>query len=357
MPTVRRFRDLGYTVGRLPTGPLNAITDVAGVRVGHSTLIEGEAIRTGVTVIVPHAGNSFMEKVAAGVYTINGFGKATGFEQIRELGAIETPIALTNTLNVPRVADALITYSMQQNPDIGGRVGTVNPIVGECNDGFLNDIRGRHVTEAHVLSAITDASSGPVTEGCVGGGTGTTCLGFKGGIGTASRLIGEYTLGVLVQSNFGRREDLMVLGVPVGQALLETDLPITPPGSIMMVVATDAPLVPFQLTQVAKRAAFGLGRVGSYGSYGSGDFVIAFSTANRLPHTSDPAGQVVARLHDNALLDTFYRAIAEAIEEAVLNSMIAATTIVGRNGNTMPALPHDKLMTIMTRYGRPLPNH
>lgn len=352
MQLVKRFRNLGYTVGQLPTGPLNAIADVPSVKVGHTTLIEGDTIRTGVTVILPHDGNTFEEKVVAGVYTINGFGKATGFEQIRELGAIETPIALTNTLNVPRVADALMSYMLERNPLIGGRAGTVNPIVGECNDGFLNDIRGRHVTEAHVLQALATASNGTVAEGCVGGGTGTSCLGFKAGIGTASRKVNNYTLGVLVQSNFGRREDLTVLGVPVGRELLETDLPITPPGSIMVVLATDAPLVPFQLSNIAKRAAFGLGRVGSYASYGSGDFVIAFSTTNRLPHMGDSADMTFARLNDSPLLDTLYRASAEATEEAVLNSLIAATTMTGRNGNTMPALPHDKLLAILARYGR-----
>ena len=353
---MKRLRDLGFTAGRLPVGPHNAITDVPGVKVGHTTLIGGDDIRTGVTVIQPHSGNVFMEKSVAAVYTLNGFGKATGFEQIRELGTLESPIALTNTLNVPRVSDALMTYLLDQNPDIGLKAwGTINVVVGECNDGYLSDIRGRHVTEAHVLAAIENASDGPVTEGNVGAGTGTTCLGFKGGIGTASRVVadGRFTLAALVQSNTGLRADLTVLGVPVGREMLESDLPGLPAGSIMMVLATDAPLSAHQLEKVARRCGLGLGRTGCYSSYGSGDFVIAFSTANRVPHFADhEASQTFPRITDRQVLDQFYLATVEAIEEAVLNSMIAAETMTGRAGHTMPALPHDKLLAIMRQYGR-----
>lgn len=357
-----RFRDLGYQVGRLPIGQYNAITDVAGVKVGHTTLIQGEGklvegqgpIRTGVTVVLPHGGNIYQEKVPASVFTINGYGKATGFEQIREMGSLETPIALTNTLNVPRVADALMSYMMRDNPTIGWHTGTVNPVVGECNDGFFSDIRGRHVREEHVFAALESATSGPVSEGNVGGGTGTRCMGFKGGIGTASRLVaeGQFTVGALVQTNFGRRDDLMVIGVPVGQELLVSDLPIGPMGSLMMVLATDAPVSNLQLEKMAIRAAFGIGRVGGYATVGSGDFVIAFTTASRLPHAGDAEFVFVTRLHNNQIMNQLYLAVVESIEEAILNSMIAAETMVGVDGNTMPALPHDKLVAILRKYGR-----
>lgn len=359
-----RLRDLSVISGRLPVGALNAITDVPGVKVGHVTLIEGEGalvegqgpVRTGVTVILPHVGNIFRDKVAAGVATFNGFGKATGFEQIRELGTIETPVALTNTLNVPRVADALMSYMMTQNPEIGRRSGgTVNPVVGECNDGFLNDIRGRHVQETHVLQALATATDGPVPEGNVGAGVGTACCGFKAGIGTASRIVadGRFTLGALVQTNFGRRKDLLVLGVPVGMEMAEEHLPVLPPGSIMMVLATDAPLSSRQLNQVAMRACYGLGRLGAYGHWGSGDFAIAFSTTNRFPHGGDGDElQSVPRLHDSNLMDQLYLAAVEAIEEAVLNSLVAAEAMVGRDGHTLFALPHDRLIELLEQYGR-----
>lgn len=354
-----RLRDLGLVAGRLPTGKLNAITDVEGVLVGHTTVIKGDAkkdetvIRTGVSAILPHGGNLFEDKVAAGVHTFNGFGKAFGFEQVRELGTIESPIALTNTLNIPRVADAIITYMLARNTDIGLRAGTVNVVVGECNDGFLNDIRGRHVHEHHVLDAIASATSGIVAEGNVGAGTGTSCLGFKGGIGTASRVVadGKYTLGTLIQSNFGRREDLRFLDASIGRDLMESDLPTVDPGSIMMVMATDAPLSPLQLTNVAERASLGLGRVGSTGDLGSGDFVIAFSTTNRFPHGADPDDVTFPRLHNHSILNELFLAAVETIEEAVLNSMLAAETMVGRNGNTMPALPLDKLEGLLAKFG------
>jgi D-aminopeptidase len=357
-----RLRDLGLSIGRLPTGSLNAITDVEGVLVGHTTLIQGDGdlkegsgpVRTGITAILPHGGNLFQDKVAAGVHTFNGFGKAFGFEQVRELGMIESPITLTNTLNIPRVADAVISYMLGRNPDIGLRAGTVNVVVGECNDGFLNDIRGRHVHEHHVLDAIATATSGSVEEGNVGAGTGTSCMGFKGGIGTASRVVGDgrFTLGTLVQSNFGRRQDFRFLGAPIGQDLMETDLPVLGGGSIMMVMATDAPLSSQQLTMVAKRAVLGLGRVGSTGDLGSGDFVIAFSTTNRFPHEADPEDYGFPRLHDNRILNELFVAAVETIEESVLNSILAAETMVGRDGNAMPALPLDKLEILLAKYGR-----
>lgn len=360
-----RLRDLGVTPGILPPGRYNAITDVAGVLVGQVTLIAGEGplrpglgpIRTGVTAILPHRGNLFQEKVVAAVRTFNGFGKAIGFEQVRELGTIETPILLTNTLNIPRVADAVIDYMLAGNPDIGLTADTVNPVVGECNDGFLNDIRGRHVRAEHVLAALQHASNGPVVEGAVGAGTGTACFGFKGGIGTASRLTpAGYTLGALVQSNFGLRQHLQVLGVPVGQHFRDRLLPLTtpPPGSVMIVLATDAPLTVRQLGRLASRAAPGLARTGAISASGSGDFVIAFSTANRRPHRPAQDAytlQVIAE-EGQAVIDDLFLAVVESVEEAVLNSLTAATTITGRDGHTLYALPPDELADLLRRYGR-----
>ncbi len=350
-----RVRDFGITPGRLPTGALNAITDVAGVRVGHVTLIEGEGklqegvgpIRTGVTAIVPHGGNTFREKVSAGVCTINGFGKATGFEQIRERGVIETPIMLTNTLNVARVADGLVAYMLRENGDIGLTTGTVNPIVGECNDGFLNDLRGRHVHQEHVWQAIDTAKAGAVAEGNIGAGTGTACFQFKGGIGTASRvaLDGRFTVGALVQTNYGNRAEMTMYGVPIGQQLLEAYLPEPGPGSIIMVLATDAPLDSRQLTRLAMRAAFALGRTGTVSHDASGDFCIAFSTANHWLHYPTDHVDTVTRFTEggNAITELFLAAI-EAIEESIWNAVVAAQTMTGRDGNTLFALPHEEIV-------------
>lgn len=361
-----RLRDLGAVPGYLPPGANNAITDVPGVRVGHVTLVSGDGqltpgagpVRTGVTAILPHAGNLYRQKVAAAVKTINGFGKATGFEQIRERGVIETPIILTNTLNVGRAADAVIAYMLQDNPDIGVTAGTVCPVVGECNDGFVNDLQGRHVHQEHVWQAITTASSGPVAEGNVGAGTGTQCFQFKGGIGTASRRVGRYTLGALVQSNFGLRRDLLVLGAPIGQHFLDKLLPQPGPGSIMMVLATDAPFDSRQLERLAMRAAFGLARTGSFCQDGSGDFVIAFSTANPWPHYSlgeapaDDAQPATRMAESGPVMDEFFLAVVETIEEAILNSLAAAHTLTGRDGNTLHALPHDQLVELLRHYRR-----
>jgi len=369
-----RLRDLGVKPGFLPTGPLNAITDVPGVKVGHTTLVVGEGalrqgegpIRTGCTAILPHGGNLFREKVAAAVYTINGFGKATGFEQIRERGLIETPIVLTNTLNVGRVSDGLVAYMLSQNPEIGLTTGTVNPIVGECNDALLNDLRGRHVHQEHVWAAIENAAEGVVIEGNVGAGTGTACYQFKGGIGTASRRVGEFTVGALVQSNFGARRELMILGAPIGRHFLQEYLPETGPGSIMMVIATDAPFTALQLRRLAARAAFGLARTGTVCHDGSGDFVIAFSTANPWPHWPANITSLTMRLHEEGavtsdfpaapapftekIIDQFFTASVESIEEAVLNSLIAAETMTGRDGNMLHAIPHDRLMELLAYY-------
>lgn len=358
-----RLRDFGVTPGRLPAGPFNAITDVPGVRVGHTTLIEGEGalvegegpVRTGVTAIVPHGGNTFRDKVAAAVHSINGFGKVMGFEQIRERGSLETPIILTSNLSVARAGDALMSYMLRHNSDIARTTGTVNCVVGECNDASLNDARGRHIQPEHVWSAIDSASDGPVAEGAVGGGTGTTCFQFKGGIGTASRTVmdGRFTVGALVQTNTGKRAELMVLGVPVGQRLLEDYLPQTSPGSIMMVVATDAPFNSRQLERLAKRAAFGLARTGAIAGDQSGDFVIAFSTGTRIPHYPDDIITTTPRIEDDSrTLDECFLAVIESVEEAILNSLVAAETMTGRDNRTVHALPHDRLRDLLREYGR-----
>jgi D-aminopeptidase len=358
-----RLRDLGIIPGRLPTGQYNAITDVPGVMVGHTTLISGEGalvegqgpVRTGVTAILPHTGNIFREKVAAAVHTINGFGKCMGFLQVQERGTIETPIILTSNLSVARAGDALMTYMLRTNPDIAISTGTVNCLVGECNDAWLNDARGRHIRPEHVWQAIESAAGGPVTEGAVGAGTGTTCFQFKGGIGTASRLVvdGRFTVGALAQSNYGRREELMVLGVPVGMELRESHMPQTSPGSIMLVVATDAPFSPLQLERLAKRATFGLAHTGAISSDQSGDFVIAFSTASRSFHYPDAVIDSALRfVDDGSAIDQFFLAVIESVEEAILNSLVAAQTMTGRDHRTVHALPHDRLLAVMRRYGR-----
>jgi len=366
-----RIRDLGLSVGQLPTGAHNGITDVSGVRVGHTTLISGEGrlrpgqgpVRTGVTVILPHGDNLFRQKVRAAVHTINGFGKMCGFEEVRELGVIEAPIALTNTINVGLVADALVQYAMRRSPEIGIRTSTTNVVVGETNDGYLNDLQGRHIRAEHVWAAIEAASSGPVPEGAVGAGTGTSCFGWKGGIGTTSRVLpekaGGYTVGALVQSNFGRPRDLTVCGVPVGHHIQPPGIPkqrAQDAGSIMTVLATDAPLTARQLRRLCVRAAAGLARTGSAYGHGSGDFVIAFSTAHRIPHR--PASLTMTRtvLADEAkAMYWLFPAIVESVEEAILNSLFRAETVVGRDGHTRYGLPVEEVIALVRRYRPPTP--
>jgi D-aminopeptidase len=350
------MREFGIKTGVLPTGKLNAITDVAGVMVGHTTLIEGENIRTGATAILPHSGNIYQSKVPAGIYVANGYGKLTGYTQVEELGNIETPVILTNTLSVPTAADALITYTLSQKGN--SRVGSVNAVVGETNDGYLNDIRGRHVKQEHVLEAIQNAATGPVEEGAVGAGTGTTCYGYKGGIGTASRRLpeelGGYTVGVLVQTNHGGV--LTINGLPVGISLgrysykryLEGD----EDGSCMMVVATDAPLDSRNLKRLAKRALLGIARTGGYYSNGSGDYAIAFSTAEsvRIPNSGRDRTMTIEVLRNRSTSPLFLAA-AEAAEEAILNSLFKAVTIKGFRG-TQEALPLDKVKELMEKGGK-----
>lgn len=351
IPSPKRLADHNFPLGHLPPGPGNAITDVAGVQVGHATLIRGETIRTGVTVVLPHPGNLFQEKVPAAVHTINGFGKACGFEEVRELGQIESPIALTGTLNVWRVADALATDAIRHNPQIARSTGTVNVVVGETNDGYLNDLQTRPVGQAEVDAALSAArSSGdfsPVVEGCVGAGTGTTCYGWKGGIGTASRVTpaewGGWTVGALVQTNFGRAEELIFAGIPVGQWLRPpTQQQPSPPerGSVMVVLATNAPLDSRQLHRLCVRAGPGLARTGSHIGHGSGDFVIAFSTARRIQHWPQALTETVSVLADEGrAMAGIFPAVVEAVEEAVLNSLCAATTTTGRDNHIRYALP------------------
>jgi D-aminopeptidase len=349
-----RARDLGIVVGVLSPGPLDAITDVAGVRVGHATLARGDSVNTGVTAVLPHDGNVFREKVPAAVVVGNGFGKLTGSTQVNELGELESPIVLTCTLCVPRAADAVLTYLL----DLPGNtdVRSANAVVAETNDGFLNDIRARPITAADVLMAIRSAAPGPVAEGSVGAGRGTVAFGWKGGIGTASRRLpprlGSWTVGVLVQTNFGGV--LSINGAPVGRDLgryyLKSDLG---DGSVIIVVATDAPLDHRQLERLARRALAGLARTGSSMTNGSGDYVIAFST-RRPTAGQDEDGR--RRLVDtvavvtNDAMSPLFEAVIEATEEAIYNSLLRAETVRGYRG-TVSALPLDSTVTILKRYG------
>lgn len=353
----QRPRQLGIRIGVLPVGPFNAITDVAGVKVGHTTLIKADSVRTGVTAILPYAGNIFRNKVPAGVFVGNGFGKLAGTTQLVELGTLESPVILTNTLNVAIAMDAVIEHTLRQPGN--EQVFSVNAVVGETNDSYLNDIRGRHVQKADVISAIQTAGDGPVAEGAVGAGTGTMCFQFKGGIGTASRRLpasmGGYTVGVLVQTNFGGV--LQVDGVPVGEELkryyLAEQLNKKEDGSCMIVVATDAPLDSRNLTRLAKRAFMGLAKTGGIAHNGSGDYVIAFSTDStlRVPHVSRERKQTVSLLTNDAVSPLFMAAI-EATEEAIINSLFAALTTKGIGGHVGEALPKDKVMEIMKKYNR-----
>ncbi len=349
--------ELGIKVGILGKGLNNAITDVQGVKVGHVTLRRSSDIRTGVTVVVPHGGNVFLEKVPGAIYIANGFGKLAGYSQVEELGNIETPIVLTNTLSVPVAADAVLDFILSLPGNEGVR--SVNPVVGETNDGFLNDIRGRHVRREHVLWAIRNATSGPVEQGNVGAGTGTVCFGFKGGIGTASRLVpdelGGYTVGVLVQSNFGGV--LRIDGCPVGEELGSYYLKDYvssrgADGSCMIVVATDAPLEFRNLKRLAKRAVLGLARTGGICSNGSGDYVITFSTAKDLRvlyRSKEPICN--RRVLRNDRMSPLFMAVIEATEEAVLNSMFKASGESGRSGHSVQALPIEDVKKIMRKYG------
>jgi D-aminopeptidase len=375
-----RASDLGLKVGILPAGPLDAITDVAGVEVGHTTIIRGDDIRTGVTAIVPHPGNLYREKVPGAVFVGNAFGKLAGSTQVEELGEIETPILLTSTTSVPGVADALISYmlALPGNED----VLSINPVVGETNDGYLSDIRGRHITPEDVFSAVKNAKTGPVEEGAVGAGTGTVAFGWKGGIGTSSRRLppklGGYTVGVLVQTNYGGV--LTIAGAPVGRELgqyyLREEVEPTAGketgekrvrgndrgkdpakdsgnGSVMIVIATDAPVDARNLKRLAARAWLGVARTGSSASNGSGDYAIAFSTAPQVRiHANEKALTRHTEILTNDAMSPLFEAAIEATEEAVYNSMFRATTMTtAAHGHTVEALPIDKTTEILRKYG------
>ena len=353
-----RLRDLGIAPGTLPPGPLNAITDVAGVRVGHTTVIHDDGpARTGVTAIHPHEGSAFSSMVPAAIEVLNGAGEITGRSQIDEYGIMESPILITNTLSVGTAHRACVEWIGRHEPSLGD-TNFVIPVVAETYDGYLNDINGQHVTVEHVVAALDTASGGPVAEGNVGGGTGMQLFEYKGGIGTASRVVtigGEtYTVGVLIQGNFGRRAQLMVDGVPVGRELAA---PLSPEpekdGSVIVVIATDAPLSDRQLGRLCRRGMLGLARTGSTAGNSSGDLLIAFSNhaGNRVHRFSEDALRTTVQLEEPRMDDLFV-ATVEATEEAVLNALVAAETMTGRDGHTVEALPHDALLRVMRRYGR-----
>jgi D-aminopeptidase len=369
-----RIRELGIYESVLPPGKLNAITDVNGVSVGHYTLIKGDGAwqpgrgpyRTGVTIIKPHSGNLYAKRVPAMVHTINGFGKVFGFEQVRELGYLESPIALTGTLNVPRVADALITLALEKNPHIGighegqGRQGyaSVNPLVGETSDGYLSDIHGRPIGLTEVRHAMSQATKGDVDEGAVGAGTGTSCFGWKGGIGTASRVIpeefGGFIVGALIQSNYGQPSEITIDGLPLGRHLQSPDSKgPSSAGSIMIVLATDAPLNGRQLGRLCRRATFGLARTGSTCHGGSGDFVIAFSTAGLIPEIQNGFVHMdKAIMNEQIMINKLGLAVIEAVEEAIYNSLFMAESMIGRDGNRRYKLPVAEVLEIAKKYGR-----
>ena len=354
-----RARDLGIRIGIYEPGKINAITDVAGVQVGQVTIIRGDDVRTGVTAIFPHAGNMFQQRVPGAVYVFNAFGKLVGSTQVNELGEIETPIVLTNTLSVWDAAAAVTDWMLALRGN--EQVRSINPVVGETNDGWLNDIRGRHVKAADVVRALESARGGPVEEGTVGAGTGTVAFGWKGGIGTSSRVLpandGGYTVGVLVQTNFGG--NLTIAGVPVYRELhpprpqsgARQEKRNSADGSCMMVVATDAPIDSRQLQRVAKRAIFGLARSGSSGSNGSGDFVIAFSTATKILTQPGSSNSAPGNRLSEEELSPLFEAAAEATEEAIDNSLLRATTVKGRDGHIIEALPVDELKHILAQHG------
>jgi len=337
---VPRARDLGIEIGRLPSGPANAITDVEGIRVGHTTLIEGDSIRTGVTVVLPPS-----ESLFASAHRINGNGELTGLEWIRDSGLLTTPIGLTNTHSVGVVRDALVAAA-QHDEGVGP---WSLPVVGETWDGFLNDINGFHVKPEHVGSALAGAGGGAVAEGAVGGGTGMVCHGFKGGIGTASRVVEDgWIVGVLVQANHGRRARLRVNGVPVGERIGPESVPLPASGvdegagSIIVLIATDAPLLPGQCERLARRASYGIARTGGMGERSSGDFALCFATGNR--NLDADEGELPLRMLNDTRIDPLYEAVIDTVEESILNAMLAAETMTGRDGNTVHALPHELLL-------------
>jgi D-aminopeptidase len=345
-------------LGSLPGGPKNAITDVAGVSVGHETVTgDSGSVQTGVTVIVPHPGNVFRDKLVAACHVINGFGKTTGLVQVEELGQLESPIALTNTLSIPAVTEGLLDVLLDQNPEIGTSTGTVNTVVAECNDAFLNDLRGRHVGREHVTAALAAATSGRFEQGAVGAGRGMSAFGLKGGIGTASRRVRvdeqEWNVGVLVLSNFGRLGELVIAGRPVGAWLAaEHGDPAgaRDTGSVIVVIATDAPVSSRQLKRLLHRAQNGLARTGSATAHGSGEIVIGFTTAAKIPHFGEHGSwQAMVLREEGAQFDPLFQAVTEATEESVLNSLFNAETVVGNGGARYEAFPIERLAELLQR--------
>ena len=360
----RRLRDLGFSIGRLPLGPLNAITDVKGVRVGHSTLIQGDGplvvgegpVRTGVTAVVPGS-SIFQQRAVAGAFVLNGAGEVSGLTQVQEWGLLETPILLTNTMSVGKVSDAAVKWMTKQFPGIGTEYDVVIPLVGECDDSWLNDAVGRHVRSEHVYRAIEQATGGPVSEGSVGAGTGMVTCDFKGGIGTSSRRVpadqGHYTVGVLAQSNFGVMRSLVVDGAAVGEILEpeygSAERRLHNAGSIICVVATDAPLLSSQITRLCKRAALGIGRVGSFAAHGSGEIIVGFSTANQVPrHTTGMTTRLEVLL--DPACDGLYEAVVECTEEAIVNALCMSDGMKGQSDHYAPGLPLDRLSEILRRH-------
>lgn len=357
-----RIRDWGVKIGHYATGKYNAITDVAGVKVGQATIISGEGklmqgqgpVRTGVTAILPHEHDLFHHRVAAGGFTLNGAGEVTGLSQAEEWGAIETPIMLTNTLSVGQVHDAVLDYLLKYYPDAGISSDPIVPIVAECDDSHLNDIQGRHVTKEHVFAALKNATEGPVAEGCVGAGTGMIAFDFKAGIGTASRVLpgrhGGYTIGALVMANFGPRRCFQIAGCPVGNSIVDLLPDPHPDGSIIVVIATDAPLISLQLRRIAKRAALGIGRIGGYASHVSGEFCLAFSTGTVFPRKCASLTVELQLLRDQ-YLDPLFEATVEATEEAIINSLLQATDMRGRDGHVAYAVPLERLYQLLKKQG------
>ncbi len=362
-----RARQLGIKLGEYPTGKFNAITDVTGVRVGHATIIEGAGalkagkgpVRTGVTAILPHAGNIFLDRVVGGGFILNGTGEVAGLTQVMEWGLIETPILLTNTISVGVCSSATADFMIKENPGIGGEQDVVIPVVGECDDSWLNDAAGQHVKPEHVFAALNSAVTGPVAEGNVGGGTGMITCDFKGGIGTSSRKLpqheGGYTVGVLVMSNFGRMRDLRVGGLPIGEMLMPDYAQSVKRersyGSIIAVVATNAPLLPHQINRLCKRSAMAIARAGSYAAHSSGEIVIGFSTANAVPRETRKMVYKVKVLLDRSI-DPLYRAVMEATEESILNALCAAEAMEGHSGHRAHALPLDKVKGIVDSWSK-----
>ena len=340
----KRLRELGHAVGRFPTGELNAIVDVPGVLVGHRTLVEGERLRTGVTAILPHAGNMYAEKVLGACHVINGYGKAAGLSQLEELGTIESPLLLTSTLAVGPVLEGGLRHVLGANPEAAVDRDTVNVIVAECFDGWLSDARALPVRPEHALEAIAAATGDELAEGAVGAGTGTTCFGYKAGIGTASRRVADQVLGCLVCCNYGGRRDLHLLVGPAGLETTEVREPPASGGSIVIVLATDASLSERQLRRVAGRATFGLGRAGGFGANASGEYALAFSTAQRIPHREEADHLELRFLRDDSTaLRELFEAAAEVVHEAVLNALCVADSMQGRDGNRVEALPYELL--------------